>query len=140
MPINRRGLLVLIAAGVAISAPAMAQQFPRKQVIKIIVPQAVGSATDTVGRLLATHIGNEIGQQVIVDNRPGAGGLVGSEAAAKAPPDGYTLFLANISTHGVNPGLYAKLPYDLVADFAPVGLAGATSNVLIVNAELPVKP
>ena len=139
MLILRAAIIGLLTCVLAAPILAMAQQFPRKQVIKIIVPQAVGSATDTVGRLLATHIGNEIGQQVIVDNRPGAGGLVGSEAAVKAPPDGYTLFLANISTHGVNPGLYAKLPYDLVADFAPVGLAGATSNVLIVNAELPVK-
>ena len=86
------------------AAPVSAQQYPKKQVIRIIVPQAVGSATDTVGRLLAQHIGAEIDQQIIVDNRPGAGGLLGSELAAKSPPDGYTLLLANISTHGVNPG------------------------------------
>ena len=140
MPISYRGILFVLAAGVVLaSAPASAQPYPKKQVIRIIVPQAVGSATDTVGRLLATHIGNELGQQIIVDNRPGAGGLIGSEAAAKAPPDGYTLLLPNISTHGVNPGLYAKLPYDPLKDFAPIGLAGGTSNILIVNAELPIK-
>ena len=140
MPATRRALLVVLIAGtLAAAAPAAAQDYPKKQVIRIIVPQAVGSATDTVGRALATHIGAEIGQQIIVDNRPGAGGLLGSELAAKSPPDGYTLLLANISTHGVNPGLYAKLPYDPVKDFAPIGLAGATSNIVIVNAELPVK-
>ncbi len=140
MPISRRGFVLVVAGACVLAAPpVLAQSYPKKQVIRIIVPQAVGSATDTVGRLLATHIGNELGQQVIVDNRPGAGGLVGSEAATKAQPDGYTLFLANISTHGVNPGLYAKLPYDPIKDFAAVGLAGGTSNILIVNAELPIK-
>ena len=139
MPISYLGFLFAAAVTAVVSAPASAQPYPKKQVIRIIVPQAVGSATDTVGRLLATHIGNELGQQIIIDNRPGAGGLIGSEAAAKAPPDGYTLFLPNISTHGVNPGLYAKLPYDPIKDFAPIGLAGGTSNILIVNAELPIK-
>jgi tripartite-type tricarboxylate transporter receptor subunit TctC len=131
--------LATLVAAIFAAAPAAAQQYPKKGTIKIIVPQAVGSATDTVGRALATHIGVEIGQQIIVDNRPGAGGLLGSEIAAKAAPDGYTLFLANISTHGVNPGLYPKLPYDPIKDFAPVGLAGGTSNILIVNAALPIK-
>jgi tripartite-type tricarboxylate transporter receptor subunit TctC len=131
-------LAAVLAAAAAVSS-ASAQPYPKKGTIKIIVPQAVGSATDTVGRALATHIGAELGQQIIVDNRPGAGGLLGAELAAKAAPDGYTLFLANISTHGVNPGLYPKLPYDPIKDFAPVGLAGGTSNILIVNAGLPIR-
>ena len=135
----RIALAVAAAGALFTVVSAAAQPFPKKSTIKIIVPQAVGSATDTVGRALATHIGAEIGQQIIVDNRPGAGGLLGSELAAKAAPDGYTLFLANISTHGVNPGLYPKLPYDPVKDFAPIGLAGGTSNILIVNAALPIK-
>ena len=139
MPISRFAFAVFFAALFVSAAPAEAQPFPKKGTIKIIVPQAVGSATDTVGRALATHIGAEIGQQIIVDNRPGAGGLLGSELAAKAAPDGYTLILANISTHGVNPGLYPKLPYDPIKDFAPIGLAGGTSNILIVNAALPIK-
>ncbi len=96
MLMSRFAFAVVIAAAFAVAGPASAQQFPKKGVIKIIVPQAVGSATDTVGRALATHIGAEIGQQILVDNRPGAGGLLGSEIAAKAQPDGYTLFLANI--------------------------------------------
>jgi len=139
MLIFRFAFAVFFAALFVSANPATAQPFPKKGTIKIIVPQAVGSATDTVGRALATHIGAEIGQQIIVDNRPGAGGLLGSELAAKASPDGYTLLLANISTHGVNPGLYPKLPYDPIKDFAPIGLAGGTSNILIVNAALPIK-
>jgi tripartite-type tricarboxylate transporter receptor subunit TctC len=131
-------LAAVLAAAAAVSSAA-AQPYPKKGTLKIIVPQAVGSATDTVGRALATHLGAELGQQIIVDKRPGAGGLLGAELVAKAAPDGYTLFLANISTHGVNPGLYPKLPYDPIKDFAPVGLAGGTSNILIVNAALPIK-
>jgi tripartite-type tricarboxylate transporter receptor subunit TctC len=139
MPFARLLFAVFAVALFAVTVPAQAQPYPKKGTIKIIIPQAVGSATDTVGRALATHIGAEIGQQIIVDNRPGAGGLLGSELAAKAAPDGYTLFLSNISTHGVNPGLYPKLPYDPIRDFAPIGLAGGTSNILIVHAALPIK-
>src|SRR5262245_22482106 len=139
MIITRRRALTLMAALAAGCGSAQAQDFPKKQVIRILVPQAAGSATDVIARLLAAKMAGELGQQIIVDNRSGAGGVLGAEAAAKSPPDGYTLFLANISTHGVNPGLYKKLSYDPVRDFAPIGLAGGTSNILIVNAELPIK-
>ena len=124
---NRRTVLAIAAASLAAAAscPAAAQDYPKKTTIRIIVPQAVGSATDTVARLLAQRIAANLGQQMIVDNRPGAGGLLGGELASKAPPDGYTLILANISSHGVNPALYAKLPYDPIKDFAPIGRAGA---------------
>jgi tripartite-type tricarboxylate transporter receptor subunit TctC len=118
------------------SRPVIAQDYPKKTTIRIIVPQAVGSATDTVARILATRIAANLGQQMIVDNRPGAGGLLGGELASKAPPDGYTLILANISSHGVNPALYTKLPYDPIKDFTPIGRAGQTSNMLIVNSGL----
>jgi tripartite-type tricarboxylate transporter receptor subunit TctC len=144
MTITRRRALALAAAFAAAAGPARAQgfpkdEFPKKQVIRILVPQAAGSATDVIARLLAARMAAEIGQQIIVDNRSGAGGVLGAEAAAKAPPDGYTLFLANISTHGVNPGLYKRLPYDPIGDFVPIGMAGGTSNVLIVHAELPIR-
>src|SRR5262245_11720461 len=136
----RRALLLWAAAVLAAAASqALAQDYPRKQAIRIIVPQAVGSATDTIARLLAQRVGAELGQQVIVDNRPGAGGLLGGEVASKAAPDGYTLILANISSHGVNPALYAKLPYDPLNGFAPIGRAAQTSNILMVNAQLPFK-
>jgi tripartite-type tricarboxylate transporter receptor subunit TctC len=137
-------MTVLLAALAVISLPAtsisvMAQDYPKKTAIRIIVPQAVGSATDTVARLLAQRISANLGQQMIVDNRPGAGGLLGGELTSKAPPDGYTLILANISSHGVNPALYAKLPYDPIKGFSPIGRAGQTSNLLIVNSGLPFK-
>jgi tripartite-type tricarboxylate transporter receptor subunit TctC len=134
-------LLAAVAATLlpATSSPVIAQDYPKKTTIRIIVPQAVGSATDTVARLLAQRISANLGQQMTVDNRPGAGGLLGGELASKAPPDGYTLVLANISSHGVNPALYAKLPYDPIKGFAPIGRAGQTSNLLIVNSGLPFK-
>jgi tripartite-type tricarboxylate transporter receptor subunit TctC len=136
----RRIILFCTAAALlAATWPARAQDYPRKQAIRIIVPQAVGSATDTIARVLAQRVGAELGQQMIVDNRPGAGGLLGGELASKAAPDGYTLILANISSHGVNPALYAKLPYDPINGFAPIGNAAQTSNILIVNAEQPFK-
>ena len=139
-PESRRSFILAAATVLAIAAmPVAAQDYPKKTTIKVIVPQAVGSATDTIGRLLAQRISAQIGQQMIVDNRPGAGGLLGSEIASRSPADGYTLILANISTHGVNPALYAKLPYDPVKDFVPIGRAGQTSNILIVNAALPFK-
>ncbi len=131
--------LVATASWAVATGPAAAQDYPKKTTIRIIVPQAVGSATDTVARLLAQRISANLGQQMIVDNRPGAGGLLGGELASKAPADGYTLILANISSHGVNPALYEKLPYDPINGFAPIGRAGQTSNLLIVNAELPFK-
>ena len=115
---NRRTFALLAATMLAAaSLPAAAQEYPKRTTIRIIVPQAVGSATDTVGRVLAQRISAQLGQQMIVDNRPGAGGLLGTELASKSPADGYTLILANISTHGVNPALYAKLPYDPVKGF-----------------------
>ncbi len=137
---NRRTFALLAATMLAAAnLPAAAQEYPKRTNIRIIVPQAVGSATDTVGRLLAQRISTQLGQQMIVDNRPGAGGLLGTELASKSPADGYTLILANISTHGVNPALYAKLPYDPIKGFVPIGRAGATSNTLIVHAALPFK-
>ncbi|MBY0267947.1 MAG: ABC transporter substrate-binding protein, partial [Burkholderiales bacterium] len=117
---------------------AGAQNYPNKAV-RLIVAQSAGSATDVAARVIATPLSALLKQQVVVDNRAGAGGLLGTEIAAKAPPDGYTLIFANISTHGVNPALYRRLPYDAIRDFAPIGLATTTPNVLVVNASLPAK-
>jgi tripartite-type tricarboxylate transporter receptor subunit TctC len=128
------GIVVL-----AVWAPhAAAQAYPNKS-IRIIVAQGAGSATDTAARVIGQKLTSALGQQVIVDNRPGAGGLLGTELAAKAPADGYTLIFANISTHGVNPALYKKLPYDAVRDFAPISMASTTPNVLIVHPSIPAK-
>lgn len=121
------------------SLSASAQDYPKKQLIKLIVAQGPGSATDILARVLANRMQEVLGQRVIVDNRPGAGGLLGTEQAANSPPDGYTLLLASVSTHGVNPAVYGKLRYDPVKDFAPVGMVATTGNVLIVNPDLPIK-
>ena len=127
---------------VALAGPAapgaLGQSYPVKP-IRIIIAQAPGSATDVVSRIIGNKLGESLGQPLVVDARPGAGGTLGTELAARAAPDGYTLFMANNSTHGSNPALYAKLPYDAVRDFAPIIYAVATPYVLSVHPSLPVK-
>lgn len=107
--------------------------------IRAIVPIAPGGGTDTTGRLVMTKLGERLGQQIVVDNRAGGGGTIGASIAAKAQPDGYTFLFGSISTHGVNPALFKKLPYDHIKDFAPVALIGKVPNVLVVHPSLPVK-
>ena len=122
----------------ALIAVACAQSYPSKPV-RIIVPFPPGGGTDIVARAVAQKLGESLGQTFVVDNRGGAGGTVGSEAAAKAPADGYTLAVATSSTHGVAPSLYPKLGYDPVVDFAAVTLVATTPFVLVVHPALPVK-
>ena len=122
----------------ALPTIATAQAFPAKPV-RLVVAQAAGSATDVIARIFTPRWSELLGQPVIVDVRPGAGGSLGAEIVAKSPNDGYTLLLANISTHGVNPALYAKLPYDPVKDFAPVSLVSTTANVIVVHPSVPAK-
>jgi tripartite-type tricarboxylate transporter receptor subunit TctC len=119
-------------------SPAWAQNYPNKP-IRLIVAQAAGSATDNTARAIGQKLSEAFAQQVVIENRPGAGGLLGTELAAKSAPDGYTLQFATIATHGVIPALYKKLPYDPVKDFAPVILTTITPNVLIVHPSLPVR-
>ena len=133
-------LLALLALPLAIlvgPAPAHAQAFPNKPV-RLVVPFPPGGPLDTVGRALAQKLTEAWGQSVIVDNRPGAGGNIGADLVAKAAPDGYTVVMGALSTHAVNPSLYAKMPYDAVKDFAPITLVAITPNVLVVNPSLPV--
>jgi tripartite-type tricarboxylate transporter receptor subunit TctC len=120
------------------ASPVMAQAFPVKP-IRLIVAQAAGSATDVIARIVTPRYSELLGQSVVIDIRPGAGGSLGTEIAAKSPPDGYTVLMANISTHGVNPALYAKLPYDPVRDFAPVSLVSTTANVIVVHPSVPAR-
>jgi tripartite-type tricarboxylate transporter receptor subunit TctC len=119
--------LVLLHAG-----PARAQDYPRKPV-RLIVPFAPGGGNDTVARAIAQNVGASLGQPVIVDNRAGAGGVVGAELAAKSPPDGYTLFLGGVGSHAVHPNQHARLPYDPVGDFAPISLIASAPSVLVVH-------
>lgn len=102
-----------------------------------MVPQAAGSSTDTLARLLAVDLTRELGQQIVVDNRPGAGGVIATDIAAKANPDGYTLYMAFVS-HAINPYVYAKLPYDTDKDFAPIALFAVSPNVVVVTPSLSI--
>ncbi len=117
---------------------AVAQTYPSKP-IRILIAQAPGSATDNVSRLLSAKLAEQMGQPFVIEARPGAGGAIGTEAAARSPADGYTLFMANNSTHGSNPAVYRKLPYDAVRDFAPIILIASTPYVLTAHPSLPVK-
>jgi tripartite-type tricarboxylate transporter receptor subunit TctC len=137
---NARTLLALalIALPGVFSDPAIAQDYPTKP-IRIIVQFTPGSSTDIMARVVAQKMGERWGQQVIVDNRPGAGGVVGTEVAKNATPDGYTLVMAVSSAFGINPTLYAKLPYDAVRDFAPISNLGLTPQTLVVGPASPFK-
>lgn len=133
----KRFLAVLL--GVAIAMPAVAQdRFPSKP-IRMIVPFAVGGPSDIVARILGARMTELLGQQVIIDNRAGAGGKIGSEAVAKSPPDGYTLGLATVSTHSINPSLYKTIGYDPVKDFEAVGLIGDIPLLLSVHKSVAAK-
>ena len=104
----------------------------------MVIPIAPGGGTDIVGRMIAQKLTEALGQQFIVDNRPGAGGIIGTEAVAKAPADGYTVLLTPTS-HAINPSLYSKLPYDTVKDFAPVSLLVSVTTVFVAHPSLPVR-
>jgi tripartite-type tricarboxylate transporter receptor subunit TctC len=117
---------------------AAAQPYPAKPV-RLIVADAAGGAPDQLARILAQKMSEGFGQQVIVDNRPGAGGAIGADLAAKSPPDGYTLLLSTTAIWALLPSLRKDLPYDAVRNFVPISRVATTSNVLVVNASLPAK-
>jgi tripartite-type tricarboxylate transporter receptor subunit TctC len=134
---------VLSRAGAAlalslVAAVAGAQPYPSKP-IKYIVPFAPGGTTDILGRLVAQKLSESLGQPVVVENRPGAGGAVGTESVAKAAPDGYTIMGGTISTHAINASVYDKLSYDPIKDFEPVTLLATQPNMLVVSPSLPAK-
>lgn len=131
-----RRQLLAAAALVCAATLAQAQGYPNKPV-RIVVPQPPGGGFDTVGRLLADRYGKLTGQSFIVENRTGSGTLVGTDFAAKAAPDGYTLLVGSISNLALNPGLYANLPYDSLRDFEPVGLLVSYSYTLVARKDLP---
>src|SRR3954453_14151246 len=120
------------------SASALAQNSPNKP-IRILIAQAPGSATDVISRVVGNRLSEALGQPVIIEAKPGAGGALGTEAAARSAPDGYTLFMANNSTHGSNPAVYPKLPYDAVNDFSPIAYVASVPYVLVVDPSLPAK-
>ncbi|MDB5571496.1 MAG: tripartite tricarboxylate transporter substrate binding protein [Hyphomicrobiales bacterium] len=128
----------LAAFATAAHAQSVPQGWPDKP-IRLIVPQPAGGGFDTVARILADRMGPLVGQPIVVENRTGAGTLVGTEAAAKAAPDGYTLLLGALSNIALNPGMYDKLPYDPLKDFTPIGLAVTWSYTLVARKDLPQK-
>ena len=130
--LTRRSGLAAAAAS-TLAAPARAQAAYPTKPVKIIVPYPAGQSTDILGRLMADQFTKALGQQVIVENRPGAGGTIGADVAAKAPPDGYTLLMTTISTHIIAPVIYPRLPYDAVKDFAPIANLGLTPQTLIAS-------
>ena len=117
---------------------AQAQTWPERPV-RVVVPFPASGATDLVARVVTQRVGQELGQQFVVDNKPGAGGTIGSAEAAKAPPDGYTLLLTTSSTHAISPHLMPRLPYDARKDFTPVAHVADAPSVLLVTPSLPVK-
>jgi tripartite-type tricarboxylate transporter receptor subunit TctC len=137
---RRRFISIGAATGLAGAVPwAFAQDAYPKLPIKLVVPFAAGSGTDAVARITGQMLGEALKASVIVDNRAGANGVIAAELVAKAPPDGYTLFMTTNTTHSANPSLMKSLPYDPVKDFAPVSRMGNLPFMLVVNNELPVK-
>ena len=132
-----KSVRVMSACAALLCAGAMAQTYPVKPV-RIIVPYAPGGAVDIVARAVGQELTKRIGQTVLVENRTGAGGNVGSEAVAKAAPDGYTLLMAS-PANTINPSLYTKMPYDPMRDLVPIVLIGSVPTVLIANRSLPVQ-
>jgi tripartite-type tricarboxylate transporter receptor subunit TctC len=135
----RRTVLAALAA-LAVAAPlgAMAQDFPSRP-IKLVVPFGPGTTTDIVARIYAEAMTKPLGQAIVVENKAGAGGNIGSDLVAKSAADGYTIVMGTVGTHAINPGLYRKMPYDAQKDFAPIGFAGYTPTLLVVAANSPLQ-
>jgi len=127
---------LILASGLFAGGANAQGNYPTKPV-RVIVPFAVGGPTDLVARVVAAKLTEYLGQQFVVDNRPGAGGNIGADMVSKATPDGYTLLMATVSTHSTNPLLYKKIPYDAVTGFTPVGQVGNTPIVLAVHPSVP---
>jgi tripartite-type tricarboxylate transporter receptor subunit TctC len=130
--------LTFLLAALAVAVPASAQDYPAKPV-RLVVAYPPGGAVDQVARILAERLSVSLGQPVVVDNKAGAGGLIGSDLVAKAAPDGYTLLLGTVSSHAIAPSVYKKMPYDPIADFAPVSLVALTPYIITVNANVPAR-
>ena len=135
-----RRTVVAALAAVALGAPlaAAAQDYPSRP-IRMIVPFGPGTTTDIIGRLYAEALSKGLGQSIVVENKSGAGGNIGADQVAKAPADGYTILMGTVGTHAINPGLYRRMPYDALKDFAPIGFAGYTPTMLVVAANSPIR-
>ncbi len=138
-PIAHALAAVCLTLGAALTSPLVsAGSFPDKP-IRLVVPFPPGGTTDLLGRVLANRLSETLGQQVIVDNRPGAGGTIGSDVVAKSPPDGYTLMFGTVGTQSINSSLYKRLPFDAQKDFTPVAPFAGVPNILVVNPKVPAR-
>lgn len=136
MKLLRRGLLAVLFATLA--APALAQGYPNKA-IRVLVPFPAGGGTDIIARVVTNKLTATLGWSFVIENKPGSGGNLGVDAAAKAPADGYTVALGQTSNLAINPTLYSKMPYDSVKDLVPVGLVASAPLVMVVAADSPYK-
>jgi tripartite-type tricarboxylate transporter receptor subunit TctC len=132
-------IAVIMAGAAALSAPAARAADPPypSRPITLVVPYGAGSSTDILARVMAKRMAQDLGQPIVVDNRAGAGGTLGSNAVAKAPADGYTLVMGTISSHSINASMMGTIPYDVLRDFTPISLAAYFPNVLAVNKDVP---
>src|SRR5437762_12099592 len=135
---SRRTFLFAAIAAIVLTSGAKAEDYPSRPV-RIVVSCSAGGPTDIVGRVIAQKLSELLGQQFYVENKVGAGGNIGADQVAKSPPDGYTLLVATVSTHAINPGLYSKMPYDPLKDFAPIAHVGITPSTLNVHPSIPAK-
>jgi tripartite-type tricarboxylate transporter receptor subunit TctC len=127
-----------IVGALAFGPSARAQANYPSHPIRMIIPFAAGGPTDIVGRIMGAKMSEILGQQIVVEDRAGAGGNIGADYVAKSAPDGYTMLMATVSTNAINPGLYRHMPYDAIRDFAPLGRVGVTPTLLMANLSLPV--
>jgi tripartite-type tricarboxylate transporter receptor subunit TctC len=142
---RRRSIIRALALGTAAAAgfavaplAASAQDFPTRPV-KMVVPFGPGTTTDLIARMVGEGLAKPLGQTVVIENRSGAGGSIGSDLVAKAAPDGYTLLMGTVGTHAINPSLYRRLPYDALKDFVPIAFVGYTPTLLVVAGDSPLK-
>lgn len=136
---SRAFAALAVTAFCASAAQAADNNWPKAKPISLVVPFAAGGTSDMLGRMIAQELGASLGQTVLVENKGGAGGVLGADAVARSKPDGYTLLLGTIATHAINPSLLPTISYDAAKDFAPIILLGSISNVLLVGAGQPYK-
>ena len=141
LKLHRTTRLLACALLAATASPGVtwAQAWPAAKTVRLVIPFPAGGATDIIGRTLAQSLSTALGQQVVVDNKPGAGGTIGADMVAKAAPDGYTLLMATSSTHSIGPALNPKMPYDAFKDFAPISHVANAPSVLVVGQGSPAK-
>jgi tripartite-type tricarboxylate transporter receptor subunit TctC len=133
----RRMFAIALAVVALATTPLRAEDDYPSRSVRMVIPFAAGGPTDIVGRIMGAKMGELLGQQFVVEDKSGAGGNIGADAVAKSEPDGYTLLMATVSTHAINPALYKHIPYDPIRDFAPIGRVGVTPTLLAVHPSIP---